>query len=536
MHVPRHGLRALAIRLGGALLALSSVAAVTTARTLPASAAPALSWRDCGGGFECSTAPVPLDYDDPQGRTIDIAVIRHPATDPAHRIGSLFFNPGGPGDSGTQALPPYYSYFPASVRARFDVVSFDPRGVGASTAVQCYPSLADEQQALAGTPAAFPVGRAEERTWIRMYADFDRACGSRAADLLPHLSTANVARDMDLLRQEVGDERLSYLGVSYGTYLGATYANLFPGRVRALVLDGNIDPVAAATGYGDQARRLAVTLRFGQDLGMAHTLRAFLDLCGTAAPSACAFSAGSPSATRAKYTELLQRLRAHPVNAGGQTYTYDLTVGLTGEILYAVEPTPGGLPGWESLGAFLQQLWTMSAPATATLVRTSPLPLPAPLPAPGLLTAAETYAGPEQEHAVTCSDFPNPRDPQSYRAQAAYAYARSGAFGLWRTWAMEPCATWPATDADRYAGPWNRPTAAPILLVGNTTDPGTPYPNSVAMAHRLARARLLTVDGYGHTAFLNPSTCADTYETAYLTDGTLPPPDTTCPQDHHPFG
>jgi pimeloyl-ACP methyl ester carboxylesterase len=522
----------LAIRLGGAVLALASIAAVTTARTLPASAAPALSWRDCGGGFECAMAPVPLDYDDPHGPAIDIAAIRHPATDPAHRIGSLFFNPGGPGDAGTQALPPYYTYFPASVRARFDIVSFDPRGVGASTAVQCYPSLADEQQALAGTPAAFPVGRTEESDWIRVYAGFDRACAGRAAELLPHLSTANVARDMDLLRQDVGDERLSYLGVSYGTYLGATYANLFPNRVRALVLDGNIDPVAAATGYGDQARRLAVTLRFGQDLGMARTLRAFLNLCGTADPPACAFSAGSPSATSAKYTELLKRLRAHPVNDGGQSYTYDLTVGLVGEILYAVEPTPGGLPGWQSLGTFLQQLWTAGGPATATPLRTPP----APLPAPGLLAAAETYAGPEQEHAITCSDFPTPRNPESYRAQAAYAYARSGAFGLWRTWAMEPCATWPATDADRYAGPWNRPTAAPILVVGNTTDPGTPYPNSVAMAHRLARARLLTVEGYGHTAFLNPSTCAATYEAAYLTDGTLPPPDTTCQQDHHPFG
>jgi pimeloyl-ACP methyl ester carboxylesterase len=367
----------LAIRLGGAVLALASIAAVTTARTLPASAAPALSWRDCGGGFECATAPVPLDYDDPHGPGIDIAVIRHPATDPAHRIGSLFFNPGGPGDAGTQALPPYYTYFPASVRARFDIVSFDPRGVGASTAVQCYPSLADEQQALAGTPAAFPVGRTEESDWIRVYAGFDRACAGRAAELLPHLSTANVARDMDLLRQDVGDERLSYLGVSYGTYLGATYANLFPGRVRALVLDGNIDPVAAATGYGDQARQLAVTLRFGQDLGMARTLRAFLGLCGTADPSACAFTAGSPSATRAKYTELLQRLRAHPVNAGGQAYTYDLTVGLVGEILYAVEPTPGGLPGWASLGTFLQQLWTAGAQSTATPLHALPSHPPA---------------------------------------------------------------------------------------------------------------------------------------------------------------
>lgn len=134
MHVTRQGLRTLAVRMGAAMLALSPIAAVTTAHGSPASASPALSWRDCGGGFECATAPVPLGYGDPNGPAIDIAVIRHPATDPAHRIGSLFFNPGGPGDSGTQALPLYYSTFPEAVRARFDVVSFDPRGVGASTA------------------------------------------------------------------------------------------------------------------------------------------------------------------------------------------------------------------------------------------------------------------------------------------------------------------------------------------------------------------------------------------------------------------
>jgi hypothetical protein len=306
--------------------------------------------------------------------------------------------------------------------------------------------------------------------------------------------------------------------------------------VRALILDGNIDPVAAATGRGDQARRLAVTLRFGQDEGMATTLRAFLDLCGQATSSACAFSAGSPPATRAKYATLLHRLRSHPV----QAYTYAYTAGLVGEILYSTEPTPGGLPGWAGLATFLQQLWTSSAEPSAAAIpyHAAPAPLPALRLTPGLRptsASAETYAGPEQQFAITCSDFPNPRDPASYRTQAAYAYTRSGAFGLWRTWAIEPCSTWPAFDADRYAGPWKARTAAPILIVGNTTDPGTPYPNSVAMSHELNRARLLTVDGYGHTAFLNKSTCADAYETAYLVDGTLPPPGATCAQDRRPF-
>jgi pimeloyl-ACP methyl ester carboxylesterase len=545
--------------------ATGTVAAHATARApAPVPNVPVLSWQPCDGGFECATAEVPLDYDAPGGPAIDIAVIRHVAADPAHRIGSVFFNPGGPGGAGTDALPSFYTQFPQQVRDRFDVVSFDPRGVGRSTAVQCYPSLADEQRAFAGVPPAFPVGEAETRTWIDRYAAFGRACGARRPALLPHLSTANVAKDMDLLRQAVGDPGLSYIGVSYGTYLGATYANLFPRHVRALVLDGNIDPVAATTGRGDEARRLAVTLRFHQDEGMAATLRAFADLCGATDVATCAFAAGSPTATRAKWATLLERLKANPVTVGDTTYTYNVVVGLTGEILYATRPVPG-LPGWQGLAAFLQQLWNASAaPPGATAASGTPAPRPPtaptplapsspgngldlmraplrpparPVPAdPSAAAPADTaYTGPEQQFAITCSDTPNPRDPASYRAQAAFAAGRSGDFGRWRTWAIEPCATWPAMDADRYTGPWNRPTANPILVVGNTTDPGTPYVNSLLMARELSRARLLTVDGYGHTAFLNKSTCADAVESAYLVRGALPPPDTVCRQDQPPF-
>jgi hypothetical protein len=307
--------------------------------------------------------------------------------------------------------------------------------------------------------------------------------------------------------------------------------------------------VAATTGRGDEARRLAVTLRFHQDEGMAATLRAFADLCGAADTATCAFSAGSPAATRAKYATLLRRLQANPVTVGGTTYTYNVVVGLTGEILYATRPVPG-LPGWQGLAAFLRQLWNAgAAPSGAAPAAPTPLaptpgngldPMRAPLhsparPAPLGAPADAAYTGPEQQFAITCSDTPNPRDPASYPAQAAFAFGRSGDFGRWRTWAIEPCATWPAMDADRYAGPWNRPTANPILVVGNTTDPGTPYVNSLLMARELSRARLLTVDGYGHTAFLNKSTCADAYESAYLVRGTLPPAGTVCRQDQPPF-
>lgn len=427
------------------------------------------------------------------------------------------------------------------MRAQFDVVSFDPRGVGASTAVQCYPSAAAEAQALAGLPTAFPVGATQIQTWDRLVASFDHTCGISAADLISHLSTANVARDMDLLRQAVGDPWMNYLGVSYGTYLGATYANLFPGKVRAMVLDGNIDPVAWATGYGDEARQLGTALRLGQDEGMAATLRAFLTLCGQAAPGACAFSAGSAAATQARYQALLQRLRQHPVTIGGQTFGYPLTVEVTGEALYTVSAEPG-FAGWTALATFLQDLWTGSAAAKALAVPgllpdlVAPVPAAPAAPAAPASAAAQAYTGPEQAIATLCDDSPNPRDPASYPGQAAFAYARSGAFGPFRAWATEECAQWPAFDADRYTGPWNVRTASPLLVMDNTTDPATPYQGSLVMSHDLARARLLTVDGWGHTEFLNPSGCAQAYESAYLINGTLPPVGATCQPDQLPFG
>jgi pimeloyl-ACP methyl ester carboxylesterase len=509
-------------------------------------AVPVLDWQPCDNGFQCATAQVPLDYHQPRGQMIDIAVIRHLATDPAQRIGSLFFNPGGPGGSGVAALPLWYSLFPAQVRAQFDLVSFDPRGVGASTAVQCYPSAAAEQQALAGLPSGFPVGAAQINTWDRIVAAFDHTCDVTQANLISHLSTANVARDMDLLRQAVGDPQMNYLGVSYGTYLGATYANLFPGEVRAMVLDGNIDPVAWATGYGNEAKQLGTVLRIGQDEGMASTLRAFLTLCGQAAPGACAFSAGSAPATEAKYQTLLQRLLQHPVTIDGQNVTYALATASVGEDLYTVEPEPGTPAGWANLATLLQGLWTLSANTAApvpaispslpssigpALLDSSPLDRPVASAAP----TATAYSGAEQAVATFCDDSPNPRAPGSYPAQAAFGYARSGAFGQYAAWRAELCTQWAALDADRYTGRWNVPTAHPLLLVGNTTDPATPYTGSLTMERDLASARLLTVDGYGHTALLNPSSCAQAYESAYLIDGTLPPVGATCQQNQQPF-
>jgi pimeloyl-ACP methyl ester carboxylesterase len=500
-----------------------------------APAVPVLRWHPCTGvtGFECATAQVPLDYRHPRGQMIQLAVIKHQATDPAHRIGSLFFNPGGPGDPGTSYLPAEYPYFPAQVRQRFDVISWDPRGVGHSTAVQCFPTPAAEAKFFASLPAGFPVGQAQQDTWIDLYARFGQICDQGRPALLSYVSTADSARDLDLLRQAVGAPQLNYLGVSYGTYLGATYANLFPGKVGAMVLDGNVNPIAWTTPQQAHGIPLSIFIRMKSDLGAAATLRKFLGLCGQAPASGCAFSAGTAAATSAKYARLLNDLRARPVTTsipafGNQpptpsiTFTYAFTVSFLIQDLFTVEEVPSLAPGW-AYGAFvLQTLWTAAHSAAS-----------APAAAPASAQASDPP--PEQGYAIVCADSPNPKNPADYQAEAAFAQARSGAAGPYITWGDEPCAGWRATDADGYFGPWNRKTAHPILLVGNTYDPATPYQDSVAMAHQLARARLLTVDGYGHTALDNPSSCVQQYESSYFITGALPPPGTICQQNQQPF-
>jgi pimeloyl-ACP methyl ester carboxylesterase len=484
-------------------------AAVPASAVGPPAAAPGLDWKPCAdpaqSGFECATLRVPLDYDDPGGRTIRLAVIRRPATDRRHRIGTLFLNFGGPGAAGTQLLPA--AGMPEALRARFDIASWDPRGVGASTAVHCFESPEAEFAFLDDMVIglSFPIGGAEMDAWLGRYEELYRRCEQRTGELLRHVSTADTARDLDLLRRAVGDRRLNYDGLSYGTFLGATYANLFPDRVRALVLDANLNPTAYVGPEieANGGRFLTTDLRAGSDLGAAKTLDAFLDLCGSADPAHCAFSAGSPDATRAKYAALLARLQADPQSAN---LTYAQVVSLTGTALYSTA-------AWPSLATALQDLWTTgnTTPPTAD---------------PGQLLG--------QTFAIRCSESPNP-GPAAFPSLDAFAYERAGPLGPWWSWQSVPCASWQTTAADRYTGPWDRRTANPVLVLNTTHDPSTPYEGAVAMSQQLARARLLTVDGYGHGAQGAPSACVSRYLNRYLIRTKLPPEGTRCGQDHGPF-
>jgi pimeloyl-ACP methyl ester carboxylesterase len=509
------------IRLAIAAATLAALTAAgpagASAGTTPAPApapAPELDWAACDGGFQCTTARVPLDYRHPDGTKISIAVIRHLAADPARRLGTMFVNLGGP----MEQIEPFVSRFtaiPAQLRDRYDIVAFDPRGFGFSTAVRCFPSVTAENDFLASLPP-FPVGARQDVAWERTWERFDARCAQRNGPLLDHVTSADTARDMNLLRQAVGAPTLNYLGASDGSLLGAIYANLFPATTGHIVLDGSVDPVALTSGGP-----LPAALREGQDLATAAELRSYLDLCGQAPVAACAFSAGTPAATEAKFHALEKILLRHPVTFG----TPPLTATYAGLL---INIPLGDVDQWQASAVLLQQLWaaaTTSPPAAAASA--SPPPASAP---------QGVYTGAEQTDAVGCTDESDPRQVTDYAAAARLARARAGGYGLFFTWTAEPCAHWPATAVDRYAGPWNRRTATTILVMSLTGDPLTTHQDAIAMTRDLARARLLTINGFGHTELANPSTCAINDEVRYFTTGALPPAGSICQQDAIPFG
>jgi pimeloyl-ACP methyl ester carboxylesterase len=479
------------------------------------SSVPAIAWHHCpansaaamAGGFVCAAVTAPLDYRNPTGAKIKLAVVKHQATGPRRR-GVIFVNPGGPGLPGTEAIPAELSLFPKGLQRDYDIVSWDPRGVGESTAVQCFASQAAENAFLGQYASSFPVGPAQQRAYTAKWREFGKICAARGGALLKHLSTADTARDLNLLRQALGQPKLDYLGTSYGTLLGATYANLFPHRVGRMVLDGNVAPEA-----------LGFSLSVGVATAAATEFDSFLRLCGQQTTQACAFSAGTPAATDAKWNTLVARVKRAPINLGGTEYTYAAVLNLV-----AGSGNLDTVTAWPALAQALQQGWLASNQEASAP--------PAAAPA-ATVTQSQRYSGNEQHFAILCADSLGPPAADYSRLQRLLL-RRGGAVGLPDLWGEEPCATWPVHPLGSYHGPWNAPTN-PILVINNTNDSATPLQNAIAMTHDLADARLLVVKGYGHTAFLNPSTCAGNYMTTYFLTGALPPKGTICSQNLTPF-
>jgi pimeloyl-ACP methyl ester carboxylesterase len=495
-------------------LLAAGVGATPGGAASPALQVPRLRWVGCGAPYQCATATVPLDYDDPSGPTISIALARLPASNPARRIGSMFVNPGGPGGSGVGLIKAGAAevIWTPEVRARFDIIGFDPRGIGASTPVKCFRSNDELNDLLAGVPI-FPFKAGQMGPYANAFARYGQSCLRNAGAILRHMSTANVARDLDLLRQAVGDRGLTYDGVSYGSFLGSVYANMFPTKVRALIVDGVLDPVAWTTGRPPSGSSVPFSTRLGSAHGADDTFHQFLQQCDAAGRPTCAFAPGAA----AKFARLDARARTRSVvDSEGFVYTYDVfNSALLGSI-YDVS-------GWEGMAFALQDIYDATFAPSAS--------------AAGATKTRKVFAydnGFDAFLSVVCSDSLNPRDPYRW-IPAAQEQARSAPLFAYNwSFASEPCSTWPVTDEDHYLGPFDRTTAAPVLVIGNLHDPATPYHGAQAVAGLLPRSRLLTLDVSGHTAWAQ-SRCIDDHVARYLVDGTLPPVGTTCAADVHPF-
>ncbi|WP_167761912.1 alpha/beta hydrolase [Blastococcus sp. CT_GayMR19] len=470
--------------------------------------------------------PVPLDYGDPQGEQIGISVIRLPAGDPSQRLGSLMLNPGGPGGSGVEFVRFVAKVLPLELRARFDIVGFDPRGINLSTPLRCFDTFDEALSIL--PPFAFPVTPAEEETLRESDDQLAAACAERGGAILDHMSTADVARDMDLLRGALGDEKVNYVGNSYGSILGQNYANLFPSRVGAFVIDGVTDPIAWTTGQGQDAETTPIGTRIGSADGAQRTLEEFFRLCDAAGPD-CALAGDSSG----RFAALAERLRGDPTSITdpltGDTFTvtYNDLIGLTLGALYA----PFIWPDLAFILADLEQ-------------RLSPEVLGQRLAA--IRTELGLAAAPQEEYpnfveglpGVGCSDSINPRSFEAWQSAADAAEATYGYFGRLWNWALSACRAWPSTAGeDRYLGPWTAQTSSPVLIVGNQFDPATPYHGAVTASELLPNAALLTYGGWGHTAYLSAGNfCVDSHVTRYLLTGELPEAGTVCPPEGSPFG
>jgi pimeloyl-ACP methyl ester carboxylesterase len=473
--------------------------AATTEPTTSTSTRPTtlLSWSGCGG-FECARLTVPLDYDHPDGPTVQLPVLRLPASSPAQRIGSLVTDPGGPGGSGVDFVrgsgP---SLFDVELRRRFDIVGFDPRGVGGSTpAVHCLDgSQMDRYLALDPSPDT----AAERTAFIQGNKDFADACVRRTGALLRHVGTLDAARDLDRLRAALGDDKLTYLGFSYGTYLGAVYANLFPTHIRALVLDGAVDPsLDAEQSSLEQAK------------GFDVALQAFLSFCATS-PS-CEFrSAGStgPELGRA-FDTLMASIDRHPL------------------------PTASGRvlgPGEASLGAaaalYSRERWPILGTALSRAQSGD---------GSVLLALSDSLSDRHRDgsygnlfdvlNAVNCLDKPAPRDLRRYDADAAQFAKAAPRFGAALAYGTLTCGVWPVAPTPVPPRLTAR-GAPPIVVVGTTRDPATPYAGAQSLAGQLATGVLLTFDGDGHTAYgQNP--CINSAVDDYLLTGGVPAKGTVC--------
>jgi pimeloyl-ACP methyl ester carboxylesterase len=506
---------------GAALTASANGAAPTSPTTSPTTSpsptadAPTpdpIEWSECGPGLDCATVQVPLEYSDPEGEQIPLAVVRHRATDPDQRIGSLFINPGGPGVPASdmvRSIDPdsETSPFSPDVVARFDVVGMDPRGVGESGEVRC---LTDEQRAEQAAedrdpsiPGGKPLGRLlqDARTFTQgCVAHQDRA-------FLASLSTDNVARDLDQVRAAIGEEQITFYGASYGTVVGPMYATLFPDRVRQMVIDA---PVDTDLWQNDPLRLLDEVARSNEE-----TLELWFETCRAEGVEACPFGDGDPEGALDALIAQLERepLQVPPTEGLTPGGTLDGAMALEG-----VRAAAGARTLWPSLTAGLLAAQRGNGVFLHFLVTNVTV---APFGGP--------FATLQEPHtAVRCADWPALRNLGEHRAAAREIAARGERLGSRAAYSALNCARWPAENKDRFTDELTGAGAPPILVVGGRVDNVSPYHWAEAMTERLEDAVLLTREDVGHTSYRTSGPCIDDAVDAALIDRVLPAEGTVC--------
>ncbi|MDQ0737117.1 alpha/beta hydrolase [Arthrobacter agilis] len=453
-------------------------------------------WEDCEGSFSCATIEVPLDYSDPGRSSIDIAAIRSSATGEAQ--GTILVNPGGPGGSGVNIVKDSLDYVTSErLREDYDILGFDPRGVNRSSAVKC---LTDAEQDEA-RQETFPADASEDQMLALMVADaqeYADACADRTGELLGFVDTASAARDMDILRALVSDQKLNYLGFSYGTQLGATYADLFPGRVGRLVLDGAIDPSLSNE-----------NITLGQAGGFERALRAYVTACQQGAD--CPYTGSADDGVR-QIQDLFAAVEREPLTAKDgrlvpiSTFVQGFILPLydngnwptlTQAVTEALGGDPTSMLYLADLAAERQPDGTYASNATAAF------------------------------QAVNCLDYPMTSDPTQMRADEQELIAASPTFGRFLAYGGITCAPWKYPPVLGPA-PLRAAGADPIVVIGTTGDPATPYAWSTALAEQLESGVHVTWQGEGHTAYGRSNDCILDLVDSYFIDGTVPADGTRC--------
>ncbi|MFE6865281.1 alpha/beta hydrolase [Kitasatospora sp. NPDC057692] len=491
----------------------TTAASAATTPALPAAlTGQRLAWQACpapsaaqGRGpapdapWECATLKAPLDYAAPSGRTVDLALIRIRAAGGGEpRIGSLVYNFGGPGASGVVTLPALAQDY-ADLNTRYDLVGFDPRGVGDSAGVRCLDDAATDASA---TVDGSPDDTAEVRALGEAVAAYAAACQANSGGVLPYVDTVSAARDLDLLRQVLGDDRLHYFGLSYGTELGGVYAHLYPGNVGRMVMDAVVDPTQDP-----------VQTALGQAKGFQLALENFMTACAEQAGADCPTGSGGAQGTE-RIATLLRGLDAAPLPAdGGRTLTQDLAVTGIAAALYSEA-------SWNALAVGLQEAMQGGTGTT-------------------LLALADAYLGRDAQgrysnlsaanRAVTCVDDRQRYTEAEVREQLPAFRQASPVFGEFAAWGLAACTGWPVAGRTDHPEV-DAPGAAPIIVIGNTGDPATPYEGARAMARQLGPGVGVTVTlrGQGHGGYDTGNACLKQTVDHYLLDGVVPPDGTTC--------